>query len=53
MNKKIYKNEFGSFCSQFGFSQKETMPPSKQKQAGSLAKISFTIVREEPMVTIG
>ena len=30
MNKKIYKNEFGSFCSQFGFSQKETMPPSKQ-----------------------
>ncbi|RVW18029.1 hypothetical protein CK203_115089 [Vitis vinifera] len=29
---KIYKNEFGSFCSQFGFSQKETMPPSKQNQ---------------------
>ena len=29
------------------------MPPSKQKQAGSLAKISFTIVREEPMVTMG
>ena len=28
---KIYKNEFGSFCSHFGFSQKETMPPSKQK----------------------
>ena len=27
---KIYKNEFGSFCSQFGFSQKETKPPSKQ-----------------------
>ncbi|RVW34101.1 hypothetical protein CK203_084361 [Vitis vinifera] len=28
---KIYKNEFGSFCSQFGFNQKETMPLSKQK----------------------
>ena len=28
---KIYKNEFGSFCSQFGFSQKDTMSPSKQK----------------------
>ncbi|RVW24955.1 Enzymatic polyprotein [Vitis vinifera] len=41
---KIYKNEFGSFCSQFGFSQKETMPPSKQKPIGSLAKISFTTV---------
>ena len=27
---KIYKNEFGTFCSQFGFSQKETKPPSKQ-----------------------
>ena len=27
---KIYKNEFGSFCSQFGFSQKETKPLSKQ-----------------------
>ena len=26
---KIYKNEFGSFCSQSGFSQKETKPPSK------------------------
>ena len=26
---KIYKNEFGSFCSQFGFSQKETKPLSK------------------------
>ncbi|RVW67140.1 hypothetical protein CK203_063958, partial [Vitis vinifera] len=32
---KIYKNEFGSFCSQFGFSQKETMPPSKQKPSTS------------------
>ena len=48
----IYKNEFGSLCSQFGFSQKETKPPSKQKTS-RLAKISFTIVREESMVTIG
>ena len=35
---KIYKNEFGSFCSIFGFSQKETKPPSKQckkRQIGS------------------
>ena len=34
---KIYKNEFGSFYSQFEFSQKETKPPSKQckkKQMG-------------------
>ena len=27
---KIYKNEFRSFCSQFGFSKKETKPLSKQ-----------------------
>ena len=27
---RIYKNEFGSFCNQFGFNQKETKPPSKQ-----------------------
>ena len=27
---RIYKNKFGSFCSQFGFSQKETKPPFKQ-----------------------
>ena len=27
---RIYKNEFGSFCSQFGFNQKETKLPSKQ-----------------------
>ncbi|KAL6349740.1 hypothetical protein AAG906_041147 [Vitis piasezkii] len=30
--KLIYKNEFGSFCSQFGFNQKETKPPSKQSK---------------------
>ena len=33
----IYKNESGSFCSQLGFSQKETKPLSKQhkkKQVG-------------------
>ena len=29
---RIYKNEFGSFCSQFGFNQKETKPPSKQRK---------------------
>ena len=27
---KIYKNEFGTFYSQFGFSQKETNLSSKQ-----------------------
>ena len=27
---RIYKNDFGSFYSQFGFNQKETKPPSKQ-----------------------
>ena len=27
---RIYKNEFSSFCNQFGFNQKETKPPSKQ-----------------------
>ena len=26
---KIYKNEFGTFCSQFDFIQKKTKPPSK------------------------
>ena len=34
---RIYKNEFGSFYRHFGFSQKETKPPSKQckkKQIG-------------------
>ena len=29
---KIYKNEFGTFYSQFGFNQKETKPPSKQRK---------------------
>ena len=38
---KIYKNEFGSFCSQFGFSQKETMPPSKQKPSRKPSKDKF------------
>ena len=27
---RIYKNDFGSFYSQFGFNQKETKPLSKQ-----------------------
>ena len=26
---KLNKNEFGMFCSQLGFSEKETKPPSK------------------------
>ncbi|RVW82240.1 hypothetical protein CK203_041657 [Vitis vinifera] len=38
---KIYKNEFGSFCCQFGFSQKETMPPSKQKPSRKPSKDKF------------
>ena len=50
---RIYKNEFGSFCSQFGFNQKETKPPSKHEQTGNLAKISFIIAREELTGTIG
>ena len=29
---RIYKNEFGSFCNQFGFNQKETKPPSKRRK---------------------
>ncbi|KAL6335940.1 hypothetical protein AAG906_003565 [Vitis piasezkii] len=29
---RIYKNEFGSFCNQFGFNQKETKSPSKQRK---------------------
>ncbi|KAL6345597.1 hypothetical protein AAG906_017327 [Vitis piasezkii] len=29
---RIYKNEFGSFCSQFGFNQKENKSPSKQRK---------------------
>ncbi|KAL6345588.1 hypothetical protein AAG906_017318 [Vitis piasezkii] len=32
---KIYKNEFGSFCSQFGFSQKETMLPLSKTKTDS------------------
>ena len=35
---KIYKNEFGTFCSQFGFSQKETKHPSKQFKKGQVAR---------------
>ena len=50
---KILKNEFGSLCSQFGFSQIETKSSFKKKQTGSLAKISFTIVKKELMVIIG
>ena len=38
---KIYKNEFGSFCNQFGFNQKETMPPSKQKTSSKPSKDKF------------
>ena len=29
---RIYKNELGSFCSQFGFNQKETKRPFKQRK---------------------
>ena len=35
---KIYKNEFGTFCSQFGFSQKETKPPSKQHKKRQIVR---------------
>ena len=38
---KIYKNEFGSFYSQFGFNQKETMPLSKQKPSRKPSKDKF------------
>ncbi|KAL6323629.1 hypothetical protein AAG906_039225 [Vitis piasezkii] len=38
---KIYKNEFGSFCSQFGFNQKETKPPSKQQTSRKPSKDKF------------
>ncbi|KAL6313144.1 hypothetical protein AAG906_026091 [Vitis piasezkii] len=38
---KIYKNEFGSFYSQFGFSQKETKPPSKQQTSKKPSKDKF------------
>ena len=39
--KKIYKNEFGSFCSQFGFSLKETKPPSKRRTSRKPSKDKF------------
>ena len=35
---KIYKNEFGTFCSQFGFSQKETKPPSKKHKKRQIGR---------------
>ena len=35
---KIYKNEFGTFCSQFRFSQKETKPPFKQRKKRQVAR---------------
>ena len=38
---RIYKNEFGSFCSQFGFCQKETKPPSKQRTNRKPSKDKF------------
>ena len=38
---KIYKNEFGSSCSQFGFSQKETMPLSKKETSKKPSKDKF------------
>ncbi|RVW50508.1 hypothetical protein CK203_116602 [Vitis vinifera] len=47
---KIYKNEFGSFCSQFGFSQKKLCLPLSKNQVGSLAKISFTTVEAKKTV---
>ena len=50
---RTYKNEFGSLCSQFGFNQIETKSPSKKKQIGSLAMISFAIVKKELMVIVG
>ena len=38
---KIYKNEFRSFCSQFGFSKKETKPLSKQQTRRKPSKDKF------------
>ena len=38
---KTYKKEFGSFCTQFGFSQKETKPPSKQRTSRKPSKDQF------------
>ena len=38
---RIYKNEFRSFCSQFGFSQKETKPPYKQRTNRKPSKDKF------------
>ncbi|RVW30915.1 hypothetical protein CK203_116409 [Vitis vinifera] len=41
---KIYKNEFGSFCSQLVSAKKKLCLPLSKNQVGSLAKISFTTV---------
>ena len=35
---KIYKNEFDTFYSQFGFSQKETKPLYKQHKTSQIVK---------------
>ena len=52
---RIYKNEFGSFCSQFGFNQKKTKPPLsniRNKQAGNLVRKYFITTREVLMEII-
>ncbi|KAL6316353.1 hypothetical protein AAG906_017990 [Vitis piasezkii] len=49
---KIYKNEFGSFCSQFGFNQKETKPPSKQQTSRKPSKDKFYHIFKKSVVKI-
>ena len=50
---KIYKNEFGSFCSQFGFNQKETKPLSKQRKKQVSRKPGKVTTKDVLMTTIG
>ena len=49
----IYKNEFGSFYNQFGFNQKETKPPSKQRKKQVSRKPSKEKVYHNKRVTHG
>ena len=53
MNKGSTRMNLGHSVANLVSAKKKLSLPLSNGQTGSLAKISFTIVREEPMVTIG
>ena len=53
MNKGSTRMNLGHFVANLVSVKKKLSLPLSDEQVGSLAKISFTTVREAPMTTIG